>query len=64
MTNEILAELYQYLIGKSWESPEAFDAYQAAWESIAEKYNVTPFDWTKGERPHMTNSDNRLGVRR
>jgi hypothetical protein len=53
MTDEVLAELYKYLIGRSWENAKTFELYQDAWKSIEEKYNVAPFDWTKGERPHQ-----------
>lgn len=49
--DDIVADLYEYLITMSWESSDTFDEYQDAWKKIAKALRVKPFDWTSGERP-------------
>jgi len=49
--NAALTDIYEYLIGKSWDSSETFDLYQEAWEKVASAFKVERFDYPAGERP-------------
>ena len=46
-----LTELYEYLIGMSWEQGRTFEEFQAAWVGVEEACKVEDFDYSAGERP-------------